>query len=51
MSIWRQKSIWQLVNNDGSLVKGWVKIGDFWYYLDITGTMYQSQWYQDQNGK
>jgi lysozyme len=51
MSVWRQKSIWQLVNNDNSLVKGWVKIGDFWYYLDNTGTMYQSQWYQDQNGK
>ena len=50
MSTWKQKTIWQLVNDDGSLVTGWVKIGDYWYYMDSTGTMYQEKWLQD-NGK
>lgn len=51
MSIWKQKTIWQLINDDGSLVTGWVKIGDYWYYLDSTGTMYQEKWFKDTNGK
>lgn len=51
MSTWKQKTIWQLVNDDGSLVTGWVKIGDYWYYMDLTGTMYQSKWFEDTNGK
>lgn len=51
MSTWKQKTIWQLVNDDGTLVTGWVKVGDYWYYLDATGTMYQSQWFKDTNGK
>ena len=46
MSTWKQKTIWQLVNEDGSLVTGWVKIGDYWYYMDSTGTMYQEKWLQ-----
>jgi len=51
MSIWKQKTIWQLLNSDGSLITGWVKIVGYWYYLDSTGTMYQSQWLQDTNSK
>ena len=51
MSTWKQKTIWQLVNDDGSLVTGWVKIGGYWYYMDLTGTMYQSQWFKDTNSK
>ena len=47
----KQKTIWQLVNEDGSLVTGWVKIGDYWYYMDSTGTMYQEQWFKDTNSK
>ena len=49
MSTWKQKTIWQLVNDDGSLVTGWVKIGDYWYYMDSAGTMYQEKWLQDNS--
>jgi len=49
MSTWKQKSIWQLLNDDGSLITGWVKIEDYWYYLDSTGTMYQSRWFQNND--
>lgn len=49
MSTWKQKTIWQLLKDDSSLTTGWCKVGDFWYYMDSAGTMYQSQWYQDTN--
>jgi lysozyme len=52
MSTWKQKTIWQLIKDDGTPTVGWVKCGDFWYCLDSAGLMYQSQWYQDiNNGK
>jgi lysozyme len=44
MSTWRQKNIWQLVNDDGSLTTGWVSINGYWYYMDETGTMYEERW-------
>lgn len=47
MSIWKQKTIWQLVNDDGTLVTGWAQINGYWYYMDSTGTMYQEKWLND----
>jgi lysozyme len=49
LSTWKQKTIWQLVKEDGSLETGWVQINGYWYYLDSTGTMYQEKWLQDSS--
>jgi lysozyme len=49
VSIWKQKTIWQLVKDDGSLETGWVQINGYWYFLDSTGTMYQDKWFQSNS--
>ena len=30
---------WNFINKDGSLQTGWKKIGDYWYYFEISGRM------------
>jgi len=46
MSIWK----WCLEDEAGKLLTGWVKVGDYWYYLEANGAM-KTGWYQDTNGK
>lgn len=46
MSKWK----WCLENDNGILLTGWQKIGDFWYLLNANGTMVTG-WYQDTNKK
>lgn len=47
---WYQKTIWNLIKDDGALATGWYKVGDYWYYFDSNGTM-KTGWFQDTNGK
>ncbi|MBE6089826.1 MAG: cell wall-binding protein [Clostridium beijerinckii] len=46
MSQWK----WCLEDENGKLLTGWVKVGDYWYYLNSNGAM-TIGWYKDSNGK
>ncbi|MDF2700883.1 MAG: lysozyme [Haloplasmataceae bacterium] len=47
MSTWK----YCLVGDDNeTLLKGWQKVGDYYYYLYSNGAMAESEWFQDTNG-
>lgn len=36
---WNQRTIWNLIKDDGTLAVGWYKVGDYWYYFNAAGEM------------
>jgi lysozyme len=43
---WNQRTIWNLIKDDGTLAVGWYKVGDYWYYFNAAGEMIIG-WVQD----
>jgi lysozyme len=43
---WNQRTIWNLIKDDGTLATGWYKVGDYWYYFNTNGEMLTG-WFKD----